>query len=537
MVLLGFSCQEAPPPPPNIVFIFSDELQFEDLGCYGGNTPTPNIDRLAEEGLRFTKAYTVASMCTPSRFALLTGAFPGRCKHPAFLEDAPSGSPYTVAWNTFLDQNTYTIPRMLSGQGYLTGMAGKWHLGPHNDSAEVEVAAIENLDTPEADAALQKFQGWCQDAVKEGGGFDIANSVMYSNFDGFPSKLLHYHHFPWITAGAVSFIETAADSDQPFFLMVTPTSLHGPHHAAGLERDFQYTPEGRMPEVNAFNLDRQALKQVIDTMSSPRAHRTAGLAFLDHQVGQILEVLEQKGLKEETLIVFLPDHNTEPAKATCYEKGIHIPMIVRWPGEVPAGTTTDASVQITDWMGTLAELTGAPHSSSDSKSFLKVLGTPKSEGRAFTFAESGYTRSVSNGRFKYIAFRYPETQLQEMKNGTLDYAPNALGLYRQGQSMIAARFYPHYFDADQLYDLENDPYEQYNLAKDPAYADQLSGLQATLQQHLSDFQHPFPMAYDEYRDGEAYKHLTEVTLKLDPNSIPWYKRDWGQIEWPPPTKH
>ncbi|MEQ8704957.1 MAG: sulfatase-like hydrolase/transferase [Phaeodactylibacter sp.] len=537
IMMLGFSCQEEQPSPPNIVFIFSDELQLEDLGCYGGSIPTPNIDRLAAEGLRFTKAYTVASMCTPSRYALLTGRYPGRCAHPAFLEDTPAEAPYNVGWNSFLDENTYTIPRMLSGQGYLTGMAGKWHLGPHYDSVEAEVAALKNLDTPGADAALRRFQRWCQEAVRKGGGFDVANSVMYSNFDSFPAEQLHYHHFPWITAGAISFLEKAAVSEKPFFLMVTPTSLHGPHHAAGLNRDYQYTPEGRRPEVRAYNLDTKALRQVIDTMASPMAHRTAGLAFLDHQVGQILEWLEQKGLEEETLIVFVPDHNTEPAKATCYEKGIHIPMIVRWPGQVPAGATTDAQVQLTDWMSTLAEIVGAPPASPDSKSFLTVLKEPETEGRTYTFAESGYTRSVSDGRYKYIAFRYPDSLLQQMKNGTLEYAPNVFGQYWQGQSIIAARFYPHYFDANQLYDLENAPYEQYNLANDPAYADALVRMKTTLQRHLSDFQRPFPMAYDAFRDGEAFDRLKKATLRLDPNSIPWYKRDWGEIEWPPPTQH
>ena len=89
----------------NFILIYTDELQFSDLGCYGGHIPTPHIDRLASEGLMFTRAYTAASMCTPSRYSVLTGQFPGRCRAGSFLEDNPVTEPYNIAWNTWITED------------------------------------------------------------------------------------------------------------------------------------------------------------------------------------------------------------------------------------------------------------------------------------------------------------------------------------------------------------------------------------------------------------------------------------------------
>ena len=89
-------------PRPNIILMFTDELQFSDIGAYGGSIPTPEIDDLANQGIKFTKAYSPASMCTPSRFAVLTGAYPGRCTAPTFLGSNPVDLPYNIAWNTWI---------------------------------------------------------------------------------------------------------------------------------------------------------------------------------------------------------------------------------------------------------------------------------------------------------------------------------------------------------------------------------------------------------------------------------------------------
>ena len=109
---------------PNFIVIYTDEMQFSDLGCYGGDIPTPNIDRLASEGILFSNAYTTASMCTPSRYSILTGQFPGRCSAPSFAKENPANQPYNIAWNTWITAEKKTLPRVLSENGFVTGMAG-----------------------------------------------------------------------------------------------------------------------------------------------------------------------------------------------------------------------------------------------------------------------------------------------------------------------------------------------------------------------------------------------------------------------------
>jgi hypothetical protein len=105
---------DARPQRPNILVIFSDELNLNDLACYGGPVPTPHLDRLAAEGARFTKARCVSPACTPSRYSLLTGTYPGRCRHPAFLDSNPVNQPYSVAWDSWITQQTLTPPRNCS---------------------------------------------------------------------------------------------------------------------------------------------------------------------------------------------------------------------------------------------------------------------------------------------------------------------------------------------------------------------------------------------------------------------------------------
>ncbi len=123
-----------------------------------------------------------------------------------------------------------------------------------------------------------------------------------------------------------------------------------------------------------------------------------------------------------------------------------------------------------------------------------------------------------------------------MKNDDLDYAPNYVNARRNGQSIISIQFYPSYFDADQLFDLKNDPYEQANLAYDPAYADKVAELQEVLKQHLSSFAHPFDLYVDPFMRSDQYWSLVTETKKLSVYDIPWYERDWGEIIWPPVQK-
>lgn len=519
---------------PNIILLFSDELQFEDIGFCGGKIPTPNLDALAAEGLYFENAYTVAPMCTPSRYAVLSGRFPGRCSDPAFKEDYPLTDPCCIAWNTHLDSTVMTLPRLLSANGYLTGMVGKWHVSSGKNIS----AGLKGDDSPEDPAVNEKLalhQKMVASKVMEDAGFDEARSVMFGNYDGFRVKALRVHNFPWFNKGALDFIEAGARGDKPFFLYLAATSLHGPHHAEGLVRDYSYTPEGKIEGMEAFTPDVEKIAAEIETMSSPESHRYTGMTFLDHQVGMVMGKLKELGIEDNTIVIFLPDHNTEPGKASCYEKGLKIPMIIKWPGKIEAESRSSSLVQSIDIMPTIMEVAGAvlPEGYKiDGRSMMPVIENGDASIKKYVFSESGYTRSVTDGKFKYIAFRYPDRMLKDMKERKLDKAPTQLAVAGPFP-IINMTFYPSYWDADQLFDLSKDPYEQQNLAGDPAFAEKMKELQVVLQEHLDSFAHPFDLSPCEFMDSELYRSLVEESSKGKLEDIGWFARDWGSITWPP----
>lgn len=520
----------------NFILIYTDELQFSDLGCYGGKIPTPNIDQLAREGLMFSAAYTTASMCTPSRYSVLTGQFPGRCSAPSFLEENPPDEPYNIAWNAWITPDKVTLAKILSDNGYVTGMAGKWHLGRVPQGTVLP--GFNPDDRPEEAAVEQKLreqQSIYQRLIREQAGFDHAYAVIWGNYDNHPVEALRFHNFPWMTWGAIRFLESQKQSNSPFFLYFTPTAIHGPNHVEDLERDVTYTPGGRNPEVSTYQLDVDALKASLAEMSGGDMHRMAGMVQTDHAVGLIREKLKALGMDENTVIFFIADHNIEPGKATSYEKGIHVPMIVYWPGITSGGETT-AQVQNIDIYPTLteaAEIEPPGQYPLDGQSMMEIIRDPSLPGKPYIFSENGYTRSVSDGRYKYIALRYPLRLIEKMQSGELGYVPSYVEAWPQAHSAIAMQCYPHYFDQDQLYDLQPDPFEQHNIFGSEAGNKVLETMQEALENHLRRFDHPFSLNRDPFMQTTTYQHLVDADLGFDIYTIPWLNRDHGMITWPP----
>ena len=540
LVILTSNCTSKREEPqetkrPNIVVMFTDELQFSDIGAYGGNIPTPEIDKLASEGIKFNNAYCPASMCTPSRFAILTGLYPGRCQAPTFYKSNPVTEPYNIAWNTWITPDIKTLPRILSENGYITGMAGKWHVGHLPESVNVPILKEDaDLDDPEIEKKLMARQRIYENQVRSDAGFDYASSVVWTNFDNHPIKALRFHNFPWITKGAMQFMDQQKNGDQPFFLYVTPTAIHGPNHVEDLEKDKTYTLEGRQADVLQFSIDEEKLKNEIKDLSDRVTHRYAGIANIDFQLGLIRRKLKEIGKEDNTIIIFMSDHNIEPGKATSYEKGIHIPMIVYWPGISKGSQESSSLISSLDVFPTILGAAGIQKTDDlklDGVSFMPVIRDPAKLTRQYVFAEAGFTRSVSDGRYKYIALRYPESVIKTMENNEIIYAPSYVKNWPQAHSAIAMKGFPAYFDQNQLYELENDPYEQNNIYDEQS--PEVQKLKAVLKKHLGSFQHPFDLNDIEYLDSEDYKKHYEVNLNYDLANIPWLKRDHGVFSWPP----
>lgn len=521
---------------PNFIIFFTDEMSPEYLSCYGGDIPTPHIDQLAASGVRFENAYTPASMCTPSRFSVMTGQYPGRSQSEDFLSNFPEDVPYSVAWNLHLTPETATIAKSLNQLGYNTGMAGKWHISDlPGGEKRPQFEATDSLHFEQTERKLKEYQELVKQIVQKDGGFQETNSVLFGNFDGFPHPQLKWHNIPWITKGAVDFLLKQKDADEPFFLYVAATGIHGPSHQESLDKDVTHTLEGIVPDVVNYNVNVDSLKQAIDTVGNPMKHKITGMAYLDHQVKTVMNTLQEIGKAENTIVMFMSDHNVEPGKATCYEKGTHIPMIIAGPG-IATGVSQSIA-QTVDIFPTMVQQAGGELPEDhvmDGKDMASVLLDPNASYREYAYTEAGYARAITDGRMKYIAFYYPQHMIDSMKSGKIDFAPNQLGSKKQAHSSIAIESYPHYFDANQLYNLVEDPYEVNNLAYQEEYAEILERMQVNMRdQFLSTFTHPYPAGPAAFRKTPEYHRLVEETKAVGTDYISWYKPHHGKIAWPP----
>lgn len=484
---------------PNIIVLYSDELTHEYLSCYGGSIPTPNLDSLAREGMKFTNAYVAAPMCTPSRFALLTGTFAGRCERLA-----DTNAPYMIGWNTPVG-GAQTIPGVIRSAGYTSGAVGKWHLGGINNQSQETI----------------------RESVKAAAGFDHAASILPGNWDRY-----NYHNIPWFTKGAVDFINQQKGKSNPFFLYVASTAVHGPAHQEALTRDITQTPWGTIPDIGTYGLDQEALKDEVSSWPPYKQHQYVGMKDLDNHVGHILKAVKENGMEENTLIFFLSDHNIEPGKASCYDKGCRVPMIVKWPGVVRPGTTSSSLVHHVDIAQTVFDVAGvSSYDKIDGVSMLGLFQDPTASTREHAYMESGYTRAVRLGKYKYIAVKFPQSVIEKTKSS--EYAPNYFDNHKQDHSQICLTHFPHYFDQDQLYDLETDPYEQNNLALQSSQAAKLAECKSVLRTYLDTFVNPYSLDTIPYMQTAEWRRKAENTRSIGTEYIEWRERDHGTIHWPP----
>ncbi len=377
LVALGLFCASAlpaAPRPPNVVFILADDLGAHDLGCYDADLhETPNIDRLAREGVRFTQAYAM-SVCSPTRAAILTGKHAARLHMTTWREsalqptrDKPLLPPPAIS---DLPHSEKTIAGVLKSSGYLTLHVGKWHLGDAGHSPETL-----GFD------------------VNIGGTHWGAPATYFHPFSGPSGSSREFRYVPGLGLGkpgdnltdrltdeALKLIDAAGD--RPFFLNLWH---HNPH-----------TPiEGRREHVEYYQ------RKLKPGMRHQNAEYAAMIHSLDENVGRVLNHLQVRGLADRTLVIFVSDNGgyTNPfrnkvptdnwplrsGKGSLYEGGIRVPLIVRLPGVTPKGATCDEPVTCADFFPTILELCGAASALSatssgavDGLSFASLLKDPKS---------------------------------------------------------------------------------------------------------------------------------------------------------------
>jgi arylsulfatase A-like enzyme len=369
---------------PNILFILADDLGYGDLSGYGRpDYRTPHIDRLAREGLRFTGNYTAAAVCTPTRVALMTGRYPARLAiglvEPLIDGDESVGLPPAHP----------TPASLLKRAGYETALIGKWHLGYLPEHGPIG-------------HGFDEFYGILGGAVdyfshrEPSGKLDLHEGNITVNQAGYMTDLL--------TDRAVQYVRRRHAA--PFYLALHYTAPHWPWEGPG------DTAASRRYQTVADTVQDRFVNGYADGGSLQVF--AAMMRRLDEGVGRLLGALEDAGQTRDTFVVFTSDNGGErysynwPAsdgKVSLHEGGIRVPAIVRWPGKVPAGRTTDQTVITMDWSATMLSLGGAnvdPRYPLDGVDLLPLCrGQPVHFDRTL-FWRTREQDAARQGRWKYL---------------------------------------------------------------------------------------------------------------------------------------
>ena len=329
---------------PNIIFIVADDLGSADLGCYGGGSVSPNLDRLAKEGLLFTRAYSNSPVCSPARFALITGRWQYRLRGAA---EEPLGRRSTTVG---LPPEHPTLPSLLRCAGYSTALIGKWHLGA----------------APSFGPLLSGYEEFFGPI---GGGVDYFSHVNTSGlrdlWEGDRESSEHGYLTDLITNRAVEYVERKRD--RPFFISVHYTAPHWPWEA----RDD--TEESVRIGTSIVHLDGGSVETYLKMIS-----------HMDEGIGQIVSAVPA-AQRNNTLIVFVSDNGGERfsnnwpfigGKMDLLEGGIRIPQIAWWPSRIVEGSKSALPTLTMDWMPTMLEIAGVqPHAEFplDGMSFLPLF--------------------------------------------------------------------------------------------------------------------------------------------------------------------
>ncbi len=517
-------------PRPNVLLILTDDTSPDYPGYGGGRAPTPNLDRIAREGAVAERFYSVAPVCTPSRYAWMTGHCPQRCPHSSYTDSQKEGEPSWVSFNTTYDPALETgLALEMRKLGYRCGFAGKWHT--HGADAMKDAFDPDaSLDDPNTAALLRERYAGFQDWVRSCG-FDHADGIWWGNPDERPVRAARTHNLGWVTASALDFLDSQEGADAPFFLYVAPTALHGPHHLDSLYGDPRITEAGLGERDYSESLPpRRTIPERLERAGLPVNHHNVGLVWIDDLVGRLLERLGAMGELDHTLIIHSADHGCgNRGKFTLYEGGVRIPFAARLPGTIPAGSRLEGLRANVDLLPTLVEMAGGPMSADamiDGTSFWPALCGDSSRSRDGLYVEFGYSRALVTEPWKYIARRPPDRLVDAMADGEQPYALNVAGNFRLKDPALYARKYPAYFETDQLFDLEADPCEQNNLFYHPECADIARDLRTTLAKKCADFEAPFVLdAVHPYLQSAEHRRLCETTREaMDLWEVDWYRR-------------
>jgi arylsulfatase A-like enzyme len=462
---------------PNILFLMTDQHRADCVGAYGNPVVhTPNLDRLAREGVLFRRAYSSTPTCTPARTALLTGLSPW---HHGML-----------GMTAMAEQYPLEKPRALRDAGYYTITVGKQHFSPMRNGHGYQRMILDEHcpcgNGPQALADAEKqgpversdYESWFRSQAPN---LDPhATGLWWNDYPArsfaLPERL---HATTWTGDTAVHFLK-GWDGRQPFFLKVSFIRPHSPYDPP--ERFMKMYENAALPEAKVGRwaekyAERNSARTVIwrGRLSPQEIRRSrqgyyGSVSHVDEQIGRVLEALERRGWLEETLILFVSDHGDMTGdqnlwrKSYAYESSARIPMLMRWPAGMlgaQRGTVLSQPVELRDVLPTFLEAAGTEVSRPiDGRSLLSLVRNPGAGWREFLDLEHDVCYS-------------PENHWNALTDGHTKYIYHA----RNGE--------------EQLFDLDRDPYELEDLAGDTRRAGELARWRSRLIEHFAERGEPF----------------------------------------------
>jgi len=379
---------------PNFIIIFADDQGYQDLGCFGSpDIKTPNIDRMAAEGMRFTDFYSGYCVCSASRASLLTGCYQPRLHMPGVL--GPNS-------NVGLHPDEVTIADMLKTRGYATMVIGKWHVGDKPQTLPAAQGFDHYFGLPYSNDMARK-KGWGNnppdlDRIWQEKRYDIYNNQLYRDTKPIESPVNQTTLTNRYTEEALKFIQ--ANKDRPFFLYFAHTMVHVPLFVS----DDRYDPDPK------------------------QAYRLAA-EHIDGSVGQILQTLQSLGIAENTFIVYTSDNGPwlskkhhggcalplRAGKGTTYEGGMREPTVMRWPARIKPGQTCSQVAATVDLLPTFASIVGAkldPGRPIDGLDVSGLLVDPASQSPhdrvGYYYYKNGGLQAIRLGKWKLHLKKKPE---------------------------------------------------------------------------------------------------------------------------------
>ena len=400
---------------PNIVFIIADDLTFTDVSCYGGtNVDTPNIDSIGADGIRFTRCFQASAMCSPTRHNIYTGLYP--VKSGAYPNS-------TLAY-----EGTKSVAHYLGDAGYRVGITGKLHIWPESVFPFEYLSRDANPDGNDNDPRL--------DAV-----------------EAFLSR----------------------DSNQPSCTFICYNEPHTPWNRG---------------DASQFDPDALELPPYFVDTPTTRKHMAdyyAEVKYLDDRVGDVIALIDRLGMRDNTLLIFVSEQGIAMpfAKWTCYDQGLQAAFVARWPGKIAPGSVSDAMIEYTDILPTFIDAAGGrPSPELDGRSFLPVLLGARKHHKDYVYGLQP-TRGISNGsdhygirsirseKYKLLINLSPDVPFQnnltENKGGWTEFWPTWVEAANTDDFAKQTTRRYQWRPAEELYDVENDPYELNNLAADKQY--------------------------------------------------------------------